>query len=135
VAAAKAKVPSIEKGNRTRQEARSPESSCAEAAGQKAAPPAKGCKGQKPAAQKAPAPKAAGKKAGGYTTPQKQGWRGGSVVKSGCSSRGPGFHSWHPQDGSQLSITSVLGIWRPLQAQHAHVAQMCMQAKIDIHIK
>ena len=36
------------------------------------------------------------------------GWRDGSVVMStGCSSRGPGFYSQHPQGSSWMSVTPV----------------------------
>ena len=35
-------------------------------------------------------------------------WRAVSEVKStGCSSKGPGFHSQHPHNSSQLSVTPV----------------------------
>ena len=58
-----------------------------------------------------------------------KGWRASSAVKSTvCSSRGPGFDSWHLYDSSQPFITPVTGTRRPLVASEG-TAQTYMWAK------
>ena len=42
-----------------------------------------------------------------------RGWRDGSVVNTGCSSRGPGFNFQNPHGGSQPFVVPVSGDLEP----------------------
>ena len=62
-----------------------------------------------------------------------QSWRDGSMVKStGCSSRSPGFESWHPHSISQPSVSPVLENQCPLPVS---VGPRHTCGKTAIHIK
>ena len=51
-------------------------------------------------------------------------WRDGSVVNTGCSSRGPGFNFQNPHGGSQPFVVPVSGDLEPSGARFGHSMYM-----------